>query len=149
MQAFLGTYSFIFPMMLLGTDIPNQVFWNEIPTLMFRKMIPKLMHCKEIPIRVIRNGFSTAHAWNCPLSIILLPAMWVGCGAYLQSVVDPMWWGWGWAGTQLGSRILMSSKDLVHVMLWAICSSNIVDRLTTLLVKAWTHITQKRLFIYN
>ena len=107
---------FLFPIMLLGIEIPNQVFWNEIPTLMFRKMIPKLMHCKEIPIRVIRNGFSTAHGRNCPLSIILLPAIGVGCGAYVQSVVDPMWWGWGWAGTQLGNRILMSSKDLVHVM---------------------------------
>ena len=91
MQAFLRTYSFIFPMKLLGTDIPNQVFWNEIPTLMFRKMIPKLLHWNEIPTTVLRNGFPTAHGRNCPLSIILLPAMGVGCGAYVQSVVDPMW----------------------------------------------------------
>ena len=78
MQAFLGTYSFIFPIMLLGTDIPNQVFWNEIPTLMFRKMIPKLLHWNEIPTRVLRNGLPTAHGRNCPLSIILHPAVIVG-----------------------------------------------------------------------
>ena len=71
MQAFLGTYSFIFPVMLPGTDIPNQVFWNEIPTFMFRKMIPKLLHRSEIPTRVPRNGLPTAHGRNCLSSIIL------------------------------------------------------------------------------
>ena len=57
--------------MLLGTDIPNQVFWNEIPTPMFRKIIPKLLHWNEIPKRVLWNGLPTAYGRSCPLSIIL------------------------------------------------------------------------------
>ena len=60
--------------MFLGTDIPNQVFWNVIPTLMFRKMIPKPMHWNEIPTRVLWNEIPLAHGRNCPLSIILRTA---------------------------------------------------------------------------
>ena len=60
-------------MKFLGTDIPNQVFWNEIPTLMFRKMITKLLDWNEIPTRVLWNGIPTAHIRNYPLSIILPP----------------------------------------------------------------------------
>ena len=67
MEAFMGTYSFVFQKMFLGTDIPNQVFWNVIPTLMFRKMIPKPMHWNEIPTRVLWNEIPLAHCRNCPM----------------------------------------------------------------------------------